>query len=215
MSQFNFYQNKNDNKCEKNEKNEKNEENEKNAGNNDKKTKKIQKAKNPREIKANILDQYDLYFRLLRDDDHLKKLIQERQKHSNEFLKWYALIQSKDKQWTDDEVRVVNIKLEECDQNHKNSNDMYHKYLQTQLHWLKSHYPEVYDMITDRDPPPNRKTLENVLDAYCQNQSGQITRKDAIAKGLNYITETNKLPKDFFDLSQIEAWDKKNRGAIR
>lgn len=162
------------------------------------------KFKNPTKIKDQILQQYDQYYDLIENDDTIKQLSLEKKQVSDSIICMYNKLQMTNN--TNDDIIQINNKLQELDNDYKNITEKYHDILSEKLSWIKDNFPQIYELITDRDPPLNRKTLEHVLEQFCMSESGKIDRKKAVENGLDYMTREFKLPNDFFDKSKINQF---------
>lgn len=160
---------------------------------------------NPIEIKNKILEQYDLYNKLLNSDKNLQELYLQKNNLSNEILKYYGLLQKKDADWTTEDTTNLHQILNDLDNQHKNIDQQYQQYLTNQLSWLYQKFPDIYDRMVNGDTPLERTTLEHVLNAFCQSETGQIKKRDAIKSGLDYMKTRHNLPDDFFDYSKIDT----------
>lgn len=162
------------------------------------------KFKNPTVIRDQILRQYDQYHEIIDHDDRIKQLSLDRKKISDQIIHMYNKLHTSNNN-SDDIVQINNM-LQELDNDYKNITEKYHQILEESLSWIKTHFPQIYELITDRDPPLSRRTLEHVLDQFCMSESGQINRKKAIENGLDYMVKEYKLPTDFFDKSKINQF---------
>ena len=160
--------------------------------------------KDPYKLKGQILEQYDLFVNMQNNDPELKELRDKKRESSDAFLKFYQLLQKKDANWSVNELKQINDKMNHHNQMEKEYDQRLHKYLETHLSWLKTNYPDIYDLLVNREPIISRTTLEHVLDAYCKSESGVIDKKTALLQGLDYMQEKFNLPKDFFDKSKVD-----------
>ena len=132
--------------------------------------------------------------------------LKDKKSLSDRILSTYQKLQAKDIEWSTTQIDEMNRQMNGWDEEYQLVNQAYTSYVSQKLSWLKEEFPEIFEMITDRDPPPSRETLEHVLDAFCQSHSGKINKKEAVSRGLKYMQKQYNLPSDFFDHSKIDQF---------
>lgn len=162
------------------------------------------KFKDPQLIRNKILEQYDLYVDMMKNDPTMIKLLNQRESLSRQCRNvLYQLQESAKTDESDAKVRALHDSMSRLDQQHVEANVEFQNYVETKLKWLKTNFEGIYTMFTDTEKPPDRQTLDHVLNAFCQSESGQITKKEAMEAGIKFTKDKFQLPEDFFDMSKI------------
>lgn len=145
-------------------------------------------------VKDFILGEYDRFTELKSRDQKIKSLSDTQETLSKQIVESVNRL----KQCADDtEVSTrLQASLNHMNTLYKNLKSEYTDFLKNQFEILHQQWPEIFDKFIEGI---DRNTLVHVLNVFHNMQSGKLNPKDAFNQGLDYMTNTYDLPKDFFN----------------
>lgn len=152
-------------------------------------------------VKETILAQYDHLMRLKQSDQKIGHLARSQEKISLEITEAFNAFQ---KAADNDQIKQLNDKLNYLSTLHKKIKQEYDQIIEKELSVLHQNWPDIYDKIIEGI---DRETLENVLTAYEQFKSGNISANQAVMNGMDYMTQKYHLPNDFFNKKAVEQFN--------
>jgi hypothetical protein len=154
-------------------------------------------------IKETILEQYDRFAQLKSSNQQLKHLSESQEKISQEITATVSTLQkSADPLVT----KQLSEKLNHLTDMHHQMRDQYDHICRQELNVLAQKWPPIYEKIIHEGI--DRETLENVLTAYENVQSGRMNSDQAVMSGMDYMTHKYHLPTDFFNRSAVGQFNK-------
>lgn len=155
-------------------------------------------------VKNIILSQYDKYMHLKSNDQKIKKLSQDIERVSLEIVNNVGVLQNmKDK--PKDQIEAVNIKTGHLNILSKKLKDDYNTILHEELKELYEGWPDIYDMVIEGT---SRETLEDALTVFESYQRGELTAKQSVRQGGQYMKKKYKLPEDFLNEDALDEYAK-------
>ena len=152
-------------------------------------------------VKEIILGQYDHLTQLRRTDPQIKYLSETQEKISQEIVDNVARLQASP---SSEEATQLNVKLNHLTDIHKQLKAEYTVLLQQALAPLYTQWPGIYDKVLEGI---NRQTLEHVLSVFEDYDKGRLDSNQAVNQGVDYMTMTYNLPRDFFDRNAIDQFN--------
>ena len=142
---------------------------------------------------------------LKNSDEKFKYLSAAQDKLSKEIVGNVGILQkSTDRNTTSQ----LNSKLEHLTVLHKKLKDEYIDLLKTELSVLYENWPSLFDKVLEG---VDRGTLEHVLTVYEEYHKGHLDDNEAVNHGIDYMTMRYDLPRDFFNRSEVDKFNKNLR----
>jgi hypothetical protein len=153
-------------------------------------------------VKDIIMGQYDHFEKLKKSDEHVKYLINTREKISKEITESFNQFQKS----VDNETRnQLHNKLNYLTELHKKLEKEYTEMMTGELTILHQRWPDICTKIIEGI---DRATLENVLTVFEDYKTGKMSSSEAVITGMDYMTDRYHLPSDFFDKSAVDQFNK-------
>jgi hypothetical protein len=153
-------------------------------------------------VKETILSQYDHFVELKKSNEKINHLSDSQEKISREITEAFGVLQ---KATDNEKIKQLNDKLNYLTALHKKIGAEYDEILKKELDVLYQNWPDIFEKIIKGI---DRETLENVLTAYEEFQTGQISANQAVIHGMDYMTQKYNLPTDFFNKSAVDQFNK-------
>ena len=155
-------------------------------------------------IKNIILSQYDKYIYLKNNDQKIKKLSQDIDRVSLEIINNVGILQNmKDK--PKDQIEAVNVKTGHLNILSKKLKDDYNTILHEELKELYERWPDIYEMVVEGT---SRETLEDALTVFESYSRGELTAKQSVRQGGQYMRKKYNLPEDFLNEEALDEYAK-------
>lgn len=154
------------------------------------------------DISKLILEQYDHYINLKNNDSILSNLSRSIETISSAIVSNVGVLQSLPK---GNEAEKINIKLGVLNTEHTKLKSEFDSIVKVELSIIYEHYPDLFEMIING---LDRNTLENVLNAFSEFSKGNISKTEAVSKGVSFMTTKYSLPKDFFNPDALTEYTK-------
>ena len=153
-------------------------------------------------VKKIILEQYDKFLNMKVLNEEIKYLSETREKLSKEILSTFSCLQKTE---SIEISRELNQKLNNLTTLDNKLKDEYRGLLKTELNILHDNWPDIFEKVIEG---VDRETLEHVLTVFEEYQKGHLNDNQALSQGMDYMTLKYNLPKDFFDKSNIDQFNK-------
>jgi len=155
-------------------------------------------------IKDIILSQYDKYIYLKNNDVKIKQLHADIERVSLEIVNNVGVLQNMiDK--PKDQVEAVNIKTGHLNNLSNKLKGEYNDILHTELQELYTGWPDIYEMVIEGT---DRETLVDALTTFESYKRGDLSAKQSVRIGGQFIRKKYKLPEDFLNEEALDQYAK-------
>ena len=149
-------------------------------------------------LKEKLLAEYDYLQYLKTEDKYIKDITKELERKSTEIVTVVNILNKKKDEIISKELKD---KPKELTSEYNKLKQKYDNYLKEKLSFVYNTYPEIYEMFNNGLP---RDTLEDVLNTVSDMESGKISKKQAIDKGVKFMTSKYNLPPNMFDQNTLD-----------
>ena len=148
------------------------------------------------------MGQYDHFVELKQSNERIKYLCETQDKISREITQTFSILQ---KATDKSEIHQLNEKMSHLTTLHHQMKDEYETLLKQELSLVYQRWPDLFTKIVEG---VDRDTLDHVLKAFDEYQSGHLSADAAVISGMDYMTTKYQLPPDFFNKAAVGQFNK-------